>query len=212
MQSGAEKRLLGVDVSSYQGEIDWQVVAQAGVSFVFIKATEGGNFVDRNFVRNMSGARAAKIPCGAYHFFHPRISVREQVNNFVKTVGSLKSGDLQPVLDLEVARDWSSITPAKRIEMIEQWADGVRTALKCETTLYMSSSFAKDVLLGSKQLSNYALWVAHYTEAVSPQVPEPWATWSFWQYTDRGRVEGIKTAVDMDLFNGTREQLEKFRR
>lgn len=206
------KTILGIDVSSYQGDIDWEVVAQSGVSFVYIKATEGGTFVDKSFSKNIRNARAAKIPCGAYHFFHPKIPVRDQVNNFVKAVGALQPGDLQPMLDLESVYEWNHITPTKRIEMIEQWVEGVRVALNCETTLYMSSSFADDVFLGAKQLSKYALWVAFYTEDDAPWVPRPWSTWTFWQFTNRGRVEGIKTAVDLDLFNGTRELLEKFRR
>jgi lysozyme len=205
-------KLFGIDVSSYQGNIDWHQVKRAGAGFVFIKATEGSTFVDQAYLRNIAGARAANIPCGAYHFFRPQTSVDEQINNFVGTVGQLQVGDLQPVLDLEVPASWSTIAQATRLELVVRFLEGVKTQLGVEPIVYLSSSFAGDVLASSKELANYPLWVAHYTTAPKPDVPLPWHIWTFWQHSDKGTIGGVKGFVDMNWFNGSLAQLELFRK
>jgi lysozyme len=204
------KPLRGIDVSSYQGKINWQIVTQ-DASFIFIKATEGAGLVDSHFASNIRAAREAKTPCGACHYFRPKTSVAKQARNFIKTVGSLQPGDLPPVLVLEYAQNWNDVSVARRIRMIERWVGAVSVALGCSVTLYMSAAFAQDISLYTKELSKFDLWVADYTQEDYPLVPKVWMSWTFWQYTSRGRVEGIETAVDLDLFNGTREQLDKFR-
>ena len=88
----------GIDVSRHQGKIDWKAVAAAGATFAYIKATEGGSHVDQRFPENWSGAKAAGIRRGAYHFFNPRTPVQKQVTLFKSTV-TLGAGDLPPVLD-----------------------------------------------------------------------------------------------------------------
>ncbi|MBU6455879.1 MAG: glycoside hydrolase family 25 protein, partial [Cyanobacteria bacterium REEB67] len=101
--------LNGVDISHFQGSVDFEKLKAAGIAFVFIKATEGGTLVDEKFAVYWKAAKAAGIPRGAYHFFRPKGSVQAQIANFVNTVGSLKVGDLPPVVDLEVPEDWANI-------------------------------------------------------------------------------------------------------
>jgi lysozyme len=101
IQQKSNSKISGMDVSAYQGNIDWQRVKRAGVEFVFIKATEGATYIDKVFARNRSGAREVAIPCGAYHYFQPNVSAPSQIENLVRTVGRLQKGDLPPVLDVE---------------------------------------------------------------------------------------------------------------
>ncbi len=208
----SNSQLFGVDVSAYQGNIDWHAVKNSGTAFVFIKATEGATFIDKAYLSNITGARAANIPCGAYNFFRPQTSVGEQIGNFVKTVGQLKVGDLPPVLDLEVSASWNTIPQAMRLELVVRWLEGVKTQLGVEPIVYLSSSFAGDVLASSNELANYPLWVAHYTTAPRPNVPLPWHVWTFWQHSDKGTVGGIKGFVDINWFNGSLAQLELLRK
>ncbi|MDP3506389.1 MAG: glycoside hydrolase family 25 protein [Candidatus Melainabacteria bacterium] len=204
--------LLGVDVSTYQGRIDWRKAKQAGIKFAFIKATEGSTIIDNRLVENRRNARANGIPCGYYHFFRPRSSVKGQINNFVKAIGQLYPGDLPPVIDIEVPDQWQEFTVAQRIVLIKTFIDGVKSALGVDPIIYCSAYFPDDVLGNAKVLANYPLWVAHYTSAPSPRVPAPWQFWTFWQYTDNGRIAGIAGPVDLNRFNGSLEQLAKFQK
>lgn len=201
-------RVLGVDVSHHQNTIDWARVRRAGYEFAYFKATEGGNFVDKQFITNWAAARKAGVVRGAYHFFRPKVAVRTQVDNFVKTVGSITSGDLPPVLDVEVPSDWAGISKKRAVAMILEWLTAVEARLGMRPVLYLSPSFARDVLEPDPRLASYVLWLAHYTSDPSPNVPAPWRAWTFWQYSETGKVPGIAGNVDMDRFNGTRAQLD----
>ena len=90
----------GIDVSDYQSNVNWQAVAQGGILFGFVKATEGGTLVSQTFARNWSAMKAVGIQRGAYHFFRPASSVQAQIDLFLNTV-KLEPGDLPAVLDLE---------------------------------------------------------------------------------------------------------------
>jgi lysozyme len=203
---------LGIDVSTYQGRIDWRKVRQAGIKFAFIKATEGSTIIDDRLAENRRNARANGIPCGYYHFFRPRSSVQGQIDNFVKALGTLYPGDLPPVIDIEVPDQWQEIAVDQRIVLIKTFLDGVKAALGVDPIIYCSAYFPDDVLGNAKILANYPLWVAQYTSKSSPRVPAPWGFWTFWQYTDTGRIPGIPGEVDVNKFNGSLEQLAKFQK
>lgn len=202
---------LGVDVSTYQGKVDWRRVKQAGVSFAFIKATEGATILDDRLVENRRNARANGIACGYYHFFRPRSNVQAQIDNFVKAIGQLYPGDLPPVVDLEVPDQWLGFTIAERVLLVKTWIDGVKAALGVDPIIYCSAYFPDDILGNAQMLSNYPLWVAHYTPG-APRVPAPWGFWTFWQYEDTGRIDGIAGDVDVNQFNGSLAQLAKFQK
>lgn len=214
-KKAAAMRLFGIDVSHHQGVIDWSKVAAAGVKYSFLKASEGSSIKDSRFKFNRAGCAANNIPVGAYHFFRPYAPVSNQVNNFLSMVGAMKDGELPPVLDLEVPESWRNLSLNQRVKMTRLWLDSVESALGVKPIIYLSSSFAGDVLGSQKWLQEYVLWLAHYTKAANPRVPEPWKTgsgankgWAFWQYSETGRIQGINDGyVDLNRFNGDEKAL-----
>jgi lysozyme len=197
----------GIDVSEFQNNIDWPQVEQAGVKFAFIRATDGTTIQDTNFVQNWQGAEKAGIPVGAYHYFTTTSAVQTQISNFVSQLKLVDTGKLPPVLDVEDPTQFSKFTPAQSVAMVQQWLDGVQQQTGVQPMLYMSSSFSGSVLGSAPQLDKYKLWVADYTTAQQPTVPQPWTNWNFWQHADNGQVSGITGNVDMDYFNGPVEAL-----
>lgn len=200
--------VLGIDISNHQNEVDWTKIRESGQEFVFLKATEGGDFVDRRFRANWGGSRRAGMLRGAYHFFRPKTAVQLQIDNFVRTVQTITSGDLPPVLDVEDPRLWEGIDKKKAVALILEWCEGVESRLGIRPIIYLSPSFARDIIEADARLTRYPLWLAHYTAADSPRVPAPWTSWTFWQYSETGSVPGISGNVDMNRFNGTRSQLD----
>ena len=193
----------GLDVSHYQGTIDWAAVYASGRRFVFIKATEGAHITDSRFASNWKNAREAGLLTGAYHFFKPQIAVDLQVEQFVATVGTPRSGDLPPVLDVETPADWLSLPEAQRVYIVLAWLTAVEQRLGVRPILYLSPSFAKDILGSDSRLSAYPLWIAHYTSAPQPTIPKPWKNWTYWQHAESGQVPGVPgQRVDLDRFNG----------
>ena len=208
-QATAE-HLFGIDVSHHQGDIDWARVKAAGVNYCFVKATEGSSYKDKKFDFNWNQLKANGIIRGAYHFFRPNAPIERQVNNIVSKVGKLEPGDLPPVLDAEVPQSWTRFSLNKRLQMIEDWMAGVEEGLGMQPILYLSPSFADDILKGSERVKKYTLWLAHYTSRSAPRVPAPFDDWTFWQYSESGRLDGIKTnTVDLNRFKGSLDDLKK---
>lgn len=206
----SNQSLFGIDVSRHQGAIDWSLVSNAGVNYVFIKATEGATWVDPKFKYNWEQAKQFNIRRGAYHFFRPHSPVEKQANNLIKTVGNLEKGDIPPVLDIEEPHRWTSFSLSKRINLISSWLNMVEDGLGIKPIIYLSPSFAKDILDNHSTLSAYLLWIAHYTNQKSPRVPSPWSNWTFWQYSDSGTVNGIiSNVVDLNRFNGSNQELKQ---
>lgn len=203
---------VGIDVSRWQGTIDWTKVRAAGYSFAFIKATEGAHWLDPNFMRNRENARKAGLYTGAYHFFRPKVLVEAQIINFVNKVGSLQNGDLPPVLDIEVPEEWVGIPQEERIQSILKWLTEVHKRLGVKPIVYCSPSFAQDVLKHDPRLRDYQLWLAHYTGASRPRLPAPWTYWVFWQHSETGGVPGISGDVDLNRFHSTAEELARMAR
>jgi len=205
----ASATLLGLDVSEYQGDIDFAKVKAAGASFVFIKATEGTTIVDPKFATNWKAAQAAGIVRSAYHFFRPMENLQSQIDSFVATVSSLAPGDLPPVLDVEVPEDWTQFTVAERVAMVTGWLQGVESKLGIKPIIYIDSSMVEDTFGSPDAFKDYLLWVADWTDAASPDVPKPWTDWTFWQYSDVGTIDGIDGDVDLDRFAGSLSDLQK---
>jgi lysozyme len=197
----------GIDVSEFQNNIDWQQVQKSGVNFAFIRATDGTTIQDSDFVQNWQGAEKTGVLVGPYHYFTTTSPVASQITNFVSTVKQVDAGNLPPVLDVEDPAQFSKYTVPQRVAMIQQWLDGVQQQLGVQPMLYMSSNFSAGVLNNAPQFDKYKLWVADYTTAAQPIVPEPWKNWDFWQHADNGQVPGITGGVDMDLFNGPAKML-----
>ncbi|HLO48835.1 MAG TPA: GH25 family lysozyme, partial [Kamptonema sp.] len=189
----------GIDVSSYQSNVNWQTVANSGIVFGFIKATEGATFVDDTFARNWAAMKAAGIQRGAYHFFRPATNVQGQIDLYLKTV-KMEAGDLPAVLDVESTGGLSATEICNRMAI---WLEAVEKATNIRPIIYTYPGFWDN--LGTKRFSDYPLWIAHYTSAQEPWVPGGWSSWTFWQYTDSGSVPGVSGNVDVNIFESLRE-------
>ncbi|MEG4839664.1 GH25 family lysozyme [Microcoleus sp. B9-D4] len=189
----------GIDVSDYQPNVNWQAVARDGITFSFVKSTEGATFVAQTFARNWAAMKAAGIQRGAYHFFQPASSIQGQIDLFLKTV-KLEPGDLPPVLDVETTGDLSVDQLCDRAAI---WLEAVEKATLMRPIIYTYPAFWDN--LGTKRFADYPLWIAHYTNAEEPWVPGGWKTWTFWQYSDSGSVSGVSSNVDTNIFESVRE-------
>ncbi|KPQ38999.1 MAG: lysozyme [Phormidium sp. OSCR] len=186
----------GIDVSDHQGTVNWTAVSKSGVEFAITKATEGGTFVADSFQRNWSGIRSVGLVRGAYHFYRPRTDALAQANLFLNMV-KLQPGDLPPVLDIESD---DGVDPERIRAGIRSWLVRVEAATGRRPILYTYPGFWER--LGNWQdFREYPLWIAHYTTAARPWVPGGWGTWTMWQFTDRGTVDGVTGPVDVNSFN-----------
>jgi lysozyme len=163
------------------------------LGFAFIKATEGTTRVDPFFKRNWKNSKQAGIIRGAYHFFIASKDGREQARNFIEQV-TLESGDLAPVLDVEGTFRVSSATLRKELK---EWLDIVEQYYNTKPIIYTNADFYKRHLQG--YFDEYPLWVAHYLQPHAPRVSRDW---SFWQHSEQGKVDGILSKVDFNVFNG----------
>lgn len=188
----------GIDVSSYQGTIDWPEVARHRVRFAFIKATEGVSLRDRRFARNWRGAKRAGICRGAYHFFQPNYDGAEQANLFTRTA-DLGPGDLPPVLDVELP-EFHDVAVMRR--NIATWLRLVERHYGVRPILYSNYSFYRRYLAG--HFDEYPLWLAHY-EVERPALARD--KWIIWQHSDEAYIPGIRGAVDFNVYQGSYENL-----
>ncbi|RYZ20282.1 MAG: glycoside hydrolase family 25 protein [Chitinophagaceae bacterium] len=188
----------GIDVSRYQSKISWEAVQAMEIDgirlgFVFIKATEGVSSVDPQFKRNWTKSRDAGMIRGAYHFFLPQRSGRVQAEHFKKTV-PLESGDLPPVVDIESR---GNVKPEVLRRELQAWLDNIEKYYGVRPVIYTYLDFYKKNLAG--HFDDYPLWVAHYLQPGQPRIERPW---SFWQHSESGRVDGITSRVDFNVFSG----------
>lgn len=188
----------GIDVSRYQKNISWKEVEKMEVKnirigFAFMKATEGVDRIDPTFRRNWVKAEDAGIAKGAYHFFLPSKSAKAQAENFIETV-RLKAGDLPPVLDIEQTNGRS----AKEIKQkAKEWLRIIEAFYGTKPIIYTNAVFYETYL--QDEFDEYPLWVAHYLQPVAPRIGR---RWQFWQHSEQGRVNGINSAVDFNVFKG----------
>jgi GH25 family lysozyme M1 (1,4-beta-N-acetylmuramidase) len=195
--------LNGIDVSSYQGNVNWSAVRNAGVTFAFAKATEGTTYTDRYINANIAGMKRYGIVPGAYHFGHPGVDPTAQANLFTSVVknanGGNFSGLLQLVLDLEVT---DGRTPAQVWAWTQTFVACVKAVTGRPCIIYTGFYFWRDSVGNPNNNLNCPLWLAAYVADPTPYVPQAWSGvgWAFWQYTDRGSVPGISGNVDRDYF------------
>lgn len=209
----------GIDVSDFDDFVNWQKVRNAGFSFAFAKATEGGTFRADTFPGNWRRMQGAGVIRGAYHFFRPTVDAEAQARNFldyINSVESIQADDLPPVLDLEhfpasVRRQWESISKTTRVSRVKKWIKTVEDETRRRPIIYTSFGFWNGFMSGVKDFANYPLWVAHYTQRPQPLIPREWANWTFWQYTDSTEIPGIPTpGEDGNRFNGSLDELLSF--
>jgi len=189
----------GIDVSSYQGKINWQKVKAMNdddvhITFAFIKATEGVLSVDPYFQRNWREAPKAGIICGAYHYFLPQKSGVWQARFFLQTV-KMEKGDLPMVVDVE---QLYRTPPTKMREQLMSFVNHIENKTGVKPIIYTNISFYQDYLQG--YFDDYTLWIAHYYQPVLNISKK--TNWQFWQHSDKARINGINEKVDFNIFRG----------
>lgn len=182
----------GIDVSAHNGAIDFKAVRNSGIDFVIIKATEGGTFKDRSFHRNYRQARRAGLMTGAYHFFRFDTPGELQAINLLNSMRG-KSFDLPAVIDVEEWTNPDNQLPQSVVRRLRDMTDYLHER-GVEVMVY-SNREGYDKFL-SEEFSDCELWIC------SLRHDHPEHNWRFWQYTHRGRIDGIDGAVDMNVFNG----------
>jgi GH25 family lysozyme M1 (1,4-beta-N-acetylmuramidase) len=195
----------GIDVSHWQGWIDWRRVARSGVDFAIAKATEGTWMVDDRYRANKAGAQRAGIRFTAYHFANPsgrrRDAVRE-ADYFVRHA-RLNGWNLIPALDLEAH---GGLRPRELTDWTLRWLRRVEKKLGVKPMLYTAPGFWHDRMGRTPRIAKAGyrtLWIAHWGTH-RPAVPTPWrgAGWTIWQWTETGQVSGVATPVDRNLYSG----------
>lgn len=199
--------VFGVDVSSYQGVVDWHTLARQGVDFAFIKATEGSLLQDKQFTVNWTGAAEAGVRSGAYHFLSYDSPGETQADNFISLV-PVTEGALPPVVDIEFYGEYLDNPPPKaQVQAIlDPLLEKLEAHYGVKPILYVTYRSYYSYLTDAKYAS-YPVWCSSPT--VFPLVPG----WDFWQYSHSARLEGYQGAqplIDLNVFRGSREEFEAF--
>jgi len=210
------RRVAGIDVSFYQGSVDWPKVAAAGVQFVFIKATEGRRKPDSRFAHHWDQAGQAGLFTGAYHFMRSTTGGKDQARRFLDAVADRYESEraLPPVLDLEAA--------GLKEKEILIWLDLVRTELGWTPLVYLNFDFASRYSFKPATVGAFPLWFAQYPlrfrdngrpfEPLHISEQKTWKGWDFWQFSETGKVPGIENGyVDLDVFHGSLADLATWR-
>ena len=199
----------GVDVSSYQGTIDWPVLAESGISFAFIKATEGSSFIDQCFKYNYAEAQKTSLRIGAYHFFSFDSAGDTQAENFISTVSGF-SGMLPPVIDLEFYGEKQSNPPpqAEVRHELDVMLQRLEANYGIKPVIYATEDSYEQYLAGGYE--DYDIWIRDVIG--NPELSDG-REWTFWQYTNRERLSGYKGEerfIDMNVFAGTADEFENY--
>lgn len=198
----------GVDVSHYQGAIDWEVLSQQNLDFAIIKATEGSTHVDERFLDNWQAAEQTHLALGAYHFFSFDSEGDRQAASYIDTVGNL-SGKLAPVIDVEYYGNKRS-NPPERTEVVKNLSallDALEQQYEIKPIIYTTYTVYNDYIKG--EFEDYPLWVR---SVYCPPTVLFGNKWSFWQYMDTAMLDGYvgdQKYIDVNVFRGTKQELEK---
>ena len=199
----------GIDVSKYQGRIDWLAVATSPVRFVIMRATLGNRYQDERYARNRAGATENGLVVGAYHFAKPNLSPRDprgEADHFLR-VANVAAGDVLPVLDIE---ETGGLSPRQLRAWAQAWLDRVESRTGVRAMIYSGNYFWRGFMRNSSWFGKrgHPLWVAHWNVG-APQVPgNRWAGngYTVWQWSATGRIPGVKGHVDRDWMNGDLER------
>lgn len=199
----------GVDVSSYQGAIDWKTLSSQDISFAFIKATEGSNYVDPNFNDNYAGALETDLRVGAYHFFSFDSLGETQAENFISVVKSTDNM-LPPVVDFEFYGDKESNLPEVNStrEQLDILLNLIEEHYGIKPIIYATEK-SYDLYL-SCQYQDYDIWIRNVI--TYPKLSDN-RKWIFWQYTNREHLDGyngVEKFIDMNVFNGSKEEFDNY--
>ncbi len=198
----------GVDVSRWQGDIEWPKLRTQGANFVWIKATDGGDHLDPMFRTNWNAAALAGVPRGAYHFFYWCRTASSQADWFIRNVPKTR-GALPPVLDVE----WNHMSECKKrpsrenvLEKMQVFMDRLEKHYGQRPIIYTAPDFYRDNLKGA--FPNHAFWLR--SVAAHPSKVYPGREWVFWQYSGSGLSHGVDERIDLNVFGGTESQWRKW--
>lgn len=197
--------LTGIDVSYYQGDIDWEAVAADGIAFAWIRVSHSTQFFDPQFDANLAGARAAGIPVGVYQYFEPTEDPIAQADFLLDHMGPLQPGDLPPMIDVESA---DTVAPGPYADAIRAWLDRVEEVTGVAPFIYTGYYYWNDNV-GTDEFIDHPLWMANYNPGC-PLIPDYWGTWTIHQYCACESIAGISGDVDGDTFNGNMDDLLGF--
>lgn len=199
----------GVDVSSYQGIIDWDVLQSQNILFAFIKATEGSTYVDEYFEYNYKQAQKTNLRVGAYHFFSYDSSGKTQAENFIAHVAKYETM-LPPVIDIEFYGAKAKNPPAQSgvREQLDALIDSLETHYGMKPIIYATKKSYS--LYIANAYEEYDIWIRN---VITTPVLSDHKKWTFWQYTNRERLKGYQGKekyIDMNVFNGTKTDFENY--
>lgn len=196
----------GVDVSHYQGSIDWDALQTQGICFAFIKATEGSSHVDGNFQSNWDNIARTDLRAGAYHFFSFESSGSTQAENFIRTVCAVEHM-LPPVVDVEPYGDFKTLNDIPdAIDEMRVWLRAIEAEYGMKPIIYTSVKFYEEGI--GAEFSDYDIWIRSVYRK-----PSPFIRWIFWQYADRMRLhgyDGSERFIDMNVFHGSMEEFSAY--
>ena len=200
-------KIAGIDVSHYQGTIDWDRLSEQNLNFAYIKATEGSGHVDECFYDNWQKSGETELCIGAYHFFSFDSDGKKQAEFYIDTVGSL-SGKMAPMVDVEFYGNKRSNPPPKE-EVVEQLGEMLRMLedhYQIRPVIYTTYKVYDDYIKDS--FKEYPLWIRN---VYYPPFFKTGNKWTFWQYTDNAVLEGYEGSekyIDLNVFRGTQDELE----
>ena len=197
--------VFGIDFSHYQGLVDWDKIKQfknkKEISFAVVRATMGRKKKDNYFTHNWRSSKRIKIIRGAYHYYRPNENSTQQAKNYIKRV-KLQKGDLPPILDIESISRTQSV---RSLQVgLKNWLTIVEKHYGVKPIIYSGDKFHKLYLRGS-EFKGYILWVANYNCVNQPKTKG----WNFWQFSEKGSIKGINEHVDLNVFKGTKQELEQ---
>lgn len=188
----------GVDVSSYQGDIDWSVLVRQNITFAFIKATEGVDHVDPKFEDNWSSSAGCGIYVGAYHFYRFEDTGAEQAAHYIATVPK-RDNTLPPVIDVELYPSLTETPNAEEVRTeLQDMLDALETYYNVKPILYSAPNTYREYI--SSFAGEYSIWIANYYY-------EPYIDWDFWQYSNTGELAGYngdQKYIDLNVYRGSK--------
>lgn len=196
---GVGPTVKGIDVSVYQGTINWTAVKNDGVKFAMVRVSDGLNSPDSKFDTNWPAVKAAGIKRGAYQFFRPGQDALAQANMLLAKIGSkIGPDEMPPTIDVEASDGQSAATITAKVKT---WINRVKAVTGRDPIIYTGFYFWRDSV-GAPNITSSPLWHAQYTTAACPNIAPPWDNWHFWQFSSTGTVAGISGNVDVNRWNG----------
>ncbi len=196
-----ENSIIGVDVSSYQGNIDMDELKKENVQFIYIKATEGSAHKDPQFAKNWENAKEANLLSGAYHFFSYDSSGKTQAENFINSMGADLRGRLLPAVDVEYYGDKEKNQPDKEdvLRELKIFLDTIENEYGVKPIIYTRSDIYEKYLKG--ELDEYKKWISSIYTPISWNYRDDWY---IWQYLNRGELKGYtgdEKYIDLNVLN-----------